>query len=154
MDWLPKAAFDVAMARTFSDPRSPLYWDTIGGCAVTPPCGHVLTHESGTRGHHQGARRRAEDSIHSGKWHQWWCRGGTRPMPSGRGSTPTLMSMPGPEDEPVYMPGAGPTFPDVDCVRPSPSSGKSSRPPGRLQEEGCEFTCGGDSWIPEEYKCA
>ena len=112
VDWLPKAAFDVTMARTFADPDSPLYWDTIGGCVVTPPCGHVMTHESGTRGHAQGARRSAANSMHWGRWDQNWCRGGTRPMPNGRGRAPTLMSMPGPGVEEVFMPGRGPVLPD------------------------------------------
>eukprot|EP00969_Alexandrium_andersonii_P246949 10913920-Alexandrium_andersonii.AAC.1 len=98
------------MARTFSDPAGPLYWDTMGGCVATPPCGHVLTHESGTRGHHQGARRSAEDSMHSGKWAQRWRRGGARPMPNGRGTDLTLMSVPGPDEAEVCMPGNDPNF--------------------------------------------
>ena len=74
------AAFDVTMARTFQDPRSPLYWDTIGGCCVTPPVGHVLTHESGTRGRVMGAKTTAQRSLHKSRWEEAWCLGGTRPL--------------------------------------------------------------------------
>ena len=68
MDWLPKAAFDVTMAKTFSDPLSPLYWDTIGDCCVTPPIGHHQPHISGTSGKMQGAKTSWKKSVHTARW--------------------------------------------------------------------------------------
>ena len=92
------------MAKTFSDPRSPLYWDTIGGCCLTPPVGHHLPHISGTVGKIQGQRRYSwAKSVHKGRWNEDWCRGGTRAGPRDHvRKQPRLMSMPTPNETPVF----------------------------------------------------
>ena len=97
------AAFDVTMARTISDPESPLYWDTIGGCCITPPIGHALEHESGTRGRAMGAKKTGQQSMHWSRWQEKWCIGGTR-GPAGKEITGMrkLISMPRPREEVVY----------------------------------------------------
>ena len=94
-DWLPMAAFDVTMARTFQDPESPLYWDTIGGCCISPPIGHALTHESGTRGRAMDQPKTGQQSLHKSRWTENWCVGGTRRHPAGpENAMRKLMGMP------------------------------------------------------------
>ena len=112
-DWLPKAAFDVTMAKTFSDPKSPLYWDTIGGCCVTPPIGHHQPHISGTSGKMQGANKSWKASVHAGRWTEPWCRGGTRWREDHvEELKPQLMSMPRPGEKPVFDPSGILLFPE------------------------------------------
>ena len=96
--WLPMAAFDVTMSLTLQDPESPLYWDTIGGCCATPPCGHVITHETGTRGRAMGAHIGGPKSLHKSRWaEELWCRGGTRKLPFHNAVLmPRLIGMPAP----------------------------------------------------------
>ena len=97
------AAFDVTMARTFQDPASPLYWDTIGGCCISPPIGHALTHESGTRGRAMGMKKSGKESIHKSRWHDDWCVGGTRPHPGQPASAMrSLIGMPQPSSVIVW----------------------------------------------------
>ena len=75
------AAVGVTLARTFQDLQSPLYWGTIGGCCITPPVGHVLTHDRGPRERAAPSTQRpAEKTLHHSRWWEPWCLGGTRPL--------------------------------------------------------------------------
>ena len=97
------AVFDVTMTNTVQDPDSPLYWGKIGGCAVTPPIRHALTHESGTRGRVMGMNKTSKQGLHNSRWHESWCVGGTRPVAGNRARTPErLVNMPRPEPRIVY----------------------------------------------------
>eukprot|EP00969_Alexandrium_andersonii_P083168 3669182-Alexandrium_andersonii.AAC.1 len=61
----------------------------------------------------QGARKTWKQSVHTARWNESWCRGGTR-WSEGQSNDlkPILMSMPRPGEEPKFDPSGILLFPD------------------------------------------
>ena len=73
--WLPPAAYDISLKFTFTDKRSPLYWDKIGACFVWPPLGSTLGHVAVI-----DTKNKKPDEYKS-KWDEPWRALGTRAYP-------------------------------------------------------------------------